>query len=255
MEISILLPKLTEYIKWNKARINFLANFLIALLKVKTVNLAEIATGFGGKAKIESNYRRIQRFFNSFDIDFRLIAQLIVSMLGIRDTAWTLIIDRTNWKFGKLNINILMLGIGYKGIAFPILWSLLPKKGNSTYQERCDLLNLFMEIFPHAKVEYLLADREFIGIAWFSYLLQAIRPISFRIRIRKNTLVANSRGVVVSAEFLFSHLKQGQYEILEGRRYAMGKFLFVIGLCLQDGLLILVTDRNPELALQDYLDR
>ena len=33
-------------VAWNKARINFLAKFLIALIQVRTVNLAEIASAF-----------------------------------------------------------------------------------------------------------------------------------------------------------------------------------------------------------------
>ena len=48
----------------------FLALFLIALLRVKTVNLVEIATGFAGKAKTESNYKRLQRFFREFELDY-----------------------------------------------------------------------------------------------------------------------------------------------------------------------------------------
>ncbi|EXW59539.1 hypothetical protein J878_4174 [Acinetobacter baumannii 44467_5] len=42
-----------------------------------------------------------------------------------------LTLDRTNWKWGKRNINILMLAIVYRGIAIPILWTLLNKRGNS----------------------------------------------------------------------------------------------------------------------------
>jgi hypothetical protein len=44
--------------------------------------------------------------------------------------------DRANWKFGRTNINILMITICYKGIAYPILWQLLPKAGNSNTAER-----------------------------------------------------------------------------------------------------------------------
>ncbi|WP_265578869.1 hypothetical protein [Psychrobacter sanguinis] len=32
----------------------------------------------------------------------------------------TLTIDRTNWKWGKSNLNIFMLGVVYKGIAIPL---------------------------------------------------------------------------------------------------------------------------------------
>ncbi len=36
--------------------------------------------------------------------------------------------DRTNWKFGKVHINILMLSVAHKGMAIPIVWYLLKKK-------------------------------------------------------------------------------------------------------------------------------
>ncbi len=38
---------------------------------MKTVNLAELATGFRGHGKTESNYKRLQRFFRRFDLDYK----------------------------------------------------------------------------------------------------------------------------------------------------------------------------------------
>ena len=55
--------------------------------------------------------------------------------------------DRTNWKFGEFNINILMLGITYKGIAFPLIFSLLPKRGNSNWEERKKIMERFIRLF------------------------------------------------------------------------------------------------------------
>ena len=55
---------------------------------------------------------------------------MIFSQLPVK-TGLVLSMDRTDWKFGEFNINILMLGITYKGIAFPLIFSLLPKRGNS----------------------------------------------------------------------------------------------------------------------------
>jgi len=50
-EVKMLEDILKKYLKINAARINFLANFIIALLKVRTVNLMDIATAFSGKAE------------------------------------------------------------------------------------------------------------------------------------------------------------------------------------------------------------
>ena len=55
-QYSALKQALQPHLGWHGARISFLALFLLALLKVKTVNLSELAVGFGGKALKESNY-------------------------------------------------------------------------------------------------------------------------------------------------------------------------------------------------------
>jgi hypothetical protein len=79
----LLKTALSEHLSWHGARLNFLAHFLLALLKVRSVNLAELATGFGGWAKIDSHYKRLQRFFRSFELDYDELAQLLVRLLPI----------------------------------------------------------------------------------------------------------------------------------------------------------------------------
>jgi hypothetical protein len=74
---------LAQHLPWHGARINFLANFLLALLKVRSVNLAELTTGFGGKAKIDSHYKRLQRFFRSFEFDYDDLARLLAPRLTV----------------------------------------------------------------------------------------------------------------------------------------------------------------------------
>ncbi len=213
-EVKMLEDVLKKYLKINAARINFLANFIIALLKVRTVNLMDIAVAFSGTAEKESCYKRLQRFFRLFPLDFTMIAKFVAEFLPIKDL-WTLTMDRTNWKFGKLNINILTLGVAYKGIAFPIIWILLPKRGNSNTKERIQLIDLFIKIFGVNIIQCLTADREFIGEKWFSYLIE---KCIFRIRIKENILVANSKGILVPVKTLFRDLKTGETKVLEGRR-------------------------------------
>ena len=61
--ISELKEMLSDNLSWNKARIDCLARLLLALFAVRTVNLSELAVGFGAEAEISSRYRRLQRFF------------------------------------------------------------------------------------------------------------------------------------------------------------------------------------------------
>ena len=79
-----------------------------------------------------------------------------------------------------------------KGVAFPLVWCLLDKPGNSNSFERMKLFNQFLERFGEREVACLTADREFVGKDWFGYLLS--RPVTpFRIRIRENYKLNDGR--------------------------------------------------------------
>ena len=69
-DLRPLERKLAENVDWNKARINFLAKFLIALIQVRSINLTEVASVFPGRAKEASHYKRIQRFLRGFQISY-----------------------------------------------------------------------------------------------------------------------------------------------------------------------------------------
>lgn len=80
--------------------------------------------------KSESNYKRLQRFFRKFERDYPVIARLVVALMNIPQP-WVLSLDRTEWSFGQTRFNILTLGIVQEGVAYPIVWEMLEKKGNS----------------------------------------------------------------------------------------------------------------------------
>ncbi len=58
------------------------AALLIALLRVKTVNLSELATAFSGKAHTDSHYKRLQRFFRHYELNYAEIAQAVVALMA-----------------------------------------------------------------------------------------------------------------------------------------------------------------------------
>ena len=65
---TILVDLLKLHFGWHLARIKCLAYIIVALFKIKTVNLTEIAPAFPGTAEIESHYKRLQRFFKQVDM-------------------------------------------------------------------------------------------------------------------------------------------------------------------------------------------
>ena len=102
---------------------------LIVLLKTRNINLVEMSTGFASDALQESRYGRIQRFIHGHFFTFDKVAWFIMALFGFLDSPFYLALDRTHWQWGKKNLNILMLAVVYKGVAIPVYWLLLDKKG------------------------------------------------------------------------------------------------------------------------------
>jgi len=249
--ISELRDSLNEYFGWNKARVTCFVNMLLSLMITRTVNLNKLACVFLGKATQLSRYRRLQRFFSQFKFDYAQIAGFIFQWFFVPGGRWYLTMDRTNWQWGKADINILTLGIAFKGTAIPIFWILLDKKGNSDTAERIELMQKFIQKFGKSCIAGLLADREFIGKKWFGWLLS--EEISFYIRIKNNTVTTNAQGQKIDIEALFYGLKRDEQRAIQGKRKIWGHPLHLCGLRLSDGeLLIVATDQSPEDAIKIY---
>lgn len=252
-ELSPLITVLTATFAWHGARITFMAQFLVALVRVRTVNFAEIAIAFCGKATSDSNYRRIQRFFKDFSLTRAQVAAAVVQWLPLGEK-WLLCLDRTNWKFGSLNINILVLAVAYNGVAIPLLWVFLDKRGNSNSLERIALLKHFLCEFDRERIQCLTADREFIGTDWVKFLKR--QRIRFRIRIKRDTLVSNPSGTSEMSAFrFFQNGRIGEARLLSQPRRVWGMTVFVVGMRIKNDYLILISNEAPETALEDYAHR
>jgi hypothetical protein len=163
--IRSLEQTLLENLPWHKARIKFVTRFLLALYAVQTVNLSVLATAFSGHATEQSNYKRLQHFLRHFELPYAQLAQFVVKLLGIPGP-YTLALDRTNWKVGQADLNILMLSLVSRCVGFPVAWWVLPRAGNSDALERetvIEMFIMFITLFGAHNIACLLRDREFIG--------------------------------------------------------------------------------------------
>ena len=248
-QVTLLRDTLRPHLAWHGARLSFVAAFLMALLRVKTVNFSELATAFSGKAQTDSHYKRLQRFFRHYEVDYAKIAQAVVALMAIPEP-WTLTIDRTEWQFGECTFNMLMLGVVHEGVAFPLVWCLLDKRGNSNSMERMKLFDQFLEYFRERDIACLSADREFVGKAWFEYLLgEPLTP--FRIRIRENHTLKQGRQSL-KVKVLFQDLPVGQHKVLRHKRQLWGHWVYIAALRLEDGsLLVIATQTPPKTSLTD----
>jgi hypothetical protein len=242
----------------NLARVKLICLFITALCKIKTINYDKLASAFDTKVAKNSSYRRIQRFMKEYNFSNKIVSSLIFRLLPSRND-FVLVLDRTNWKFGSKNINILMLGISYKNIAFPLMFKMLDKRGNSDMQERIDLIKQYVELFGKHTIDCLLADREFIGDRWLQFLNEV--GIRYYIRIRNNFKVFSyQKQEFIDARWLFNHLKVGEFyhyprivELHGQRCYLSGSK--AIGKDGKPELLMVVSFNKPEQAMIYYKQR
>ena len=111
-----------------------LASFLIAIIQQNTSNLARLANVLDLNARCESKYRRLKRFLKEAEIDYVVFATLLIAILKPKGK-YILALERTEWKYGKVWVNILTLSIVFENSAIPIFWETLNRKGNSTLAE------------------------------------------------------------------------------------------------------------------------
>lgn len=240
--------------KINKARLKLIAHLICALCKVRTVCFEKLAGAFDHTAAPASSLRRIQRFMADYSLDSDLIAGLVWALLPRRDRA-QLTIDRTNWKFGDTDINIFLLGIVYEGVAFPLLFTMLPKRGNSNSAERIALVERFIRLFGKDTIACLVADREFVGKKWMAYLNQ--NKIRYHIRIRHNFKVwLPGKNKEVKACWLFNNLRIGQYKHYSKIVSVNGQWCYLSGCRITQGdFLILLSFNRPQEARDAYAKR
>ncbi len=102
---------------------------------------------------------------------------------------------------------------------------MLDKKGNSNSNERIELVEEFVTLFPERQIACLTAEREFLGRDWFNYLLK--QPgISFRIRIRESDCLGDGQRTL-KARVLFQHLQPHQRQVISKRRRLWGRWLYI----------------------------
>jgi hypothetical protein len=201
-----------------KPRIDLIALFILAIVKVTSVNLVKIALAKDTKCKTGSNYRRLQRFIAEVNWASTTLIPLILKWLRMGNGPYTLLIDRTNWEFGKKKINILMISVLYEGYSVPLGWSLLNKKGNSNQEDRWDLLNKIIDQVGVGKIKYIIGDREFGGVYWYNYLND--KGITFVIRIKENQKVYHEGQKISVKSIIKSNSRNGRQS--NNKKYTYG---------------------------------
>lgn len=185
---------LVKFLMWKHSIACFIARITCGLLSANGVWLKRIAQASDrgdGNIKVASEIKKIERFFNDFNIDYCAFSSMLYAMLNTKGKL-TIMLDRTNWDFGKKHINIFVITVLYqtpdgKSFAIPLVWEVFDKKGNSNTQERKDIVQRLLDVVGRENIECVLGDREFIGEEWTQFLAE--NKIPFILRIKKNMFV------------------------------------------------------------------
>jgi hypothetical protein len=93
-----------------------------------------------------------------------------------------------------------MLSVDYNGIGIPLFWMILNSAGNTKTKQRIQMMQKVIQRIRIDRIKVLLADREFIGEAWFDYLISKNIPLYISLQHAKN---AKEPMIVISNKDFF----------------------------------------------------
>lgn len=178
------------HLRLPRARLTCFLMLVLAVIGQRTVSLVWLSKHPATRAKAGSVHRRFQRFFAHAPLPPRLVGALVLALAPKPPEGWVLAMDRTNWKFGKTHVNLLVVSAILNGVGLPIAWKALPKStksGNSRHHHRVSLMEQVLSILPAADIRALTMDREFTGRRWLGWL--GLMEVPYVLRVKANTRV------------------------------------------------------------------
>lgn len=245
---------LRENLPFDARRVELIACLLIAVIQQNTSNLARLANVLDLACKKESRYKRLQRFCREAILDYDALARLIL-VVASPCGKYVLAVDRTEWRYGKVWVNILTLSIVVGKTSIPIYWQTLNRKGNSTLGERENLINRYVQTFGVEKLEYLTADREFDSYQFMKYLKD--KKVNFRMRVRISMAVSKADGKKIKFGKMLRQMAVGeQFKTRKARKYGEVKVFLEMekGIDDKSNVIVISSERSRQI-LTDYKRR
>jgi len=180
----------------HKKRQEFLVDIIQGVIKSRSVLFSEIADKIDKPILTSSIERRIQDFFKEVSFDYKQL--LFFLLCFVHHDQLSLSIDRTEWDFGKLSVNVLCVVVSIGKMGVPIYFEMLDNNsGNSNYNDRIALFKDIIESVGLDRISIVLMDREFIGCNWLSWLKQ--KGILFCVRVPKHHKITLADGTRMTA--------------------------------------------------------
>ena len=187
--------------KLHGSRKELILHLIFALFKKESPQFTKLAKAIPSKAQLSSVVRRIQYFFSDFALSYVVVMDIMLYFLKPKNHL-NISIDRTNWQFGSIHINILCAFASVpNGLSLPIYFTFLSKgRGNTNTLERTTLICHIQKRVDSDVRLHVLADREFIGDEWVSYLEE--NKVDYTIRVRNNTRIMFGESSVYPTDLI-----------------------------------------------------
>jgi hypothetical protein len=190
--LNSLLDKFTKkYPGLRRGSVKNLLVLMLCILEKETVNLykakrAVPAILANHDSSMNAHYKRLLRVFepdhqgeiHHLQLSVYFILRWVLAKQAEGGKVW--LMDATSWEFGSRKIQVLVLSVLFQGVAIPIMWLELGKKGHSCFAERKALLRMAGKFYD-LKGKILVGDREYVGREWFAYVQSLGMGFIFRL--------------------------------------------------------------------------
>ena len=165
----------------------------VAIFQAKSIALSQLAVFLPGSAQAESRVMRLRRWLSSQqDTVWALYRPLLLHVLApFKDRAVDVILDGT-LVFGN-RMQIFRLSLVHKNRAIPLVWKVLPGKGNTRVSHLEGMMTQAAEVLNGSVASVtLLADRGFRDHQWATLCLRL--DWHYVIRLPANTWIHRPDG-------------------------------------------------------------
>lgn len=236
--INHLTQLISKHFSMHPAREETFINLIYGAISSSSVQHHKMAR-LVNSPNSHASIRKTERFFQKQELDMKDYAKVIECILNFTGK-FDLCIDRSNWQFGEKSINYLVLSWRVsRFLSLPIFFIELDREGNSSIEQRIDIVENFSEVFGAERINSIMGDREFIGEKWIRFLDERAVPLYFR--VRKNMLVSSEYGDIPIGQY-FDHLKIGEFRRIEVEIYD-SKFVFEGTQSEKSGLVIIMSNQ------------
>jgi IS4 transposase len=175
--------RIQQFFEISTPEIELAVDLITGIYASRGVSSTSLAKYVRGGAETASKQRRIERFYSEGYVDPESLIDAIREMFV--EKKFKLSLDRTNWKFGKNDLNAFAAFASSGNTGSLINLKMLDNKGgNSCSDDRIEIIEGVVKQYGKDSILSILGDREFYSLKFAAWLKS--EGIGFAIRVREN---------------------------------------------------------------------